>query len=77
MRWTAPGAFAAAPAVWMLSWIVLSSMCWALLGGGAGFLLSGLGQRGLHLLGAVAEPVAWLLRQCGFERTAVFFSCNQ
>jgi hypothetical protein len=70
---TAPGAFAAAPGFWMLLWIVLSSMCWAVLGGGAGFLLSGLGQRGLRLLSAAARPLAWLFRQCGFERAATFF----
>jgi hypothetical protein len=72
-RWTSPNAFAAAPAFWMLLWIALASMCWALLGGGAGFLLSGLGQRGLHLLSAAAGPLAWLFRQCGLERASAFF----
>ncbi len=64
--------FAAAPSLWMLAWIVLASICWALLGGGAGFLLSGLGQRGLRLLGAIAEPFASMLRRCGLERAAAF-----
>jgi hypothetical protein len=36
-------------------------------------LLSGLGQRGLRLLSAAAGPLAWLFRQCGFERAAAFF----
>lgn len=72
-RLTAPGAFAAAPGFWMLLWIVLACVCWAVLGGGAGFLLSGLGQRGLQLLSAAAGPLAWLFRQLGFERAATFF----
>jgi hypothetical protein len=65
--------FEAAPALWMLVWILLAPACWAVLGGGAGFLLSGLGQRGLRLLGAAAGPLAWLFRACGFERAASFF----
>jgi hypothetical protein len=74
-NWTStrPNAFADAPGSWMLLWIVLASVCWALLGGGAGFLLSGLGQRGLHLLSAAAGPLIWLFRQCGLERAAAFF----
>jgi len=74
-RWTSerPNAFADAPALWMGLWIVLASASWALLGGGAGFLLSGLGQRGLGLLGAAAGPLVWLFRQCGMERAAAFF----
>jgi len=74
-NWTStrPNAFANAPGIWMLLWIVLASVCWALLGGGAGFLLSGLGQRGLHLLSAAAGPLIWLFRQCGLERAAAFF----
>jgi hypothetical protein len=70
---TTPTAFARSPAFWMLLWIVLTSVSWAILGGGAGLLLSGLGQRGLRLLSAAASPVAWLFRQCGFERAAAFF----
>jgi hypothetical protein len=72
-RLTPPSAFAAAPWFWMLVWIVLACGCWAVLGGGAGFLLSGLGQRGLRLLSAAAGPLAWLFRSCGFERAASFF----
>lgn len=74
-NWTSgrPNAFADAPALWMGLWVVLASVCWALVGGGAGFLLSGLGQRGLHLLGAAAGPLVWLFRQCGLERAASFF----
>ncbi|HWG42947.1 MAG TPA: DUF5717 family protein [Gemmataceae bacterium] len=72
-RMAKPNAFAASPGFWMLLWIVLASGCWAILGGGAGFLLSGLGQRGLRLLSAAAEPLAWLFRRCGFERAASFF----
>ncbi|MHB1424031.1 MAG: hypothetical protein ACYC3I_12715 [Gemmataceae bacterium] len=72
-RWTSPKSFDAAPALWTLLWIGLTSACWALLGGGAGFLLSGLGQRGLRWLRAAAEPLAWLFRQCGLERAAAFF----
>ncbi len=72
-RLTQPSTFAGAPWLWMAIWIVLASACWAVLGGGAGFLLSGLGQRGLRLLGAAAEPLAWLFRRCGFERLAAFF----
>jgi hypothetical protein len=72
-RLTPPSAFAAAPWFWMLVWVVLACSCWAILGGGAGFLLSGLGQRGLRLLSAAAGPLAWLFRQCGFERAASFF----
>lgn len=72
-RLTPPSAFSAAPPFWMLVWVVLASICWALLGGGAGFLLSGLGQRGLGLLSAAAGPLVWLFRQCGFERAASFF----
>ncbi|HTU92657.1 MAG TPA: hypothetical protein VMF69_21430 [Gemmataceae bacterium] len=73
MRWTSPKSFADAPAVWTLLWILLASACWALVGGGTGFLLSVLGQHGLHLLGAAAGPLVWLFRQCGLERAAAFF----
>ncbi len=72
-HWTSPTSFVDSPGVWMLLWIVLASASWALLGGGAGFLLSNLGQRGPHLLGAAAGPLVWLLRQCGLERAAAFF----
>jgi hypothetical protein len=77
-NWTAkkPDAFAAAPALWMALWMAVASVCWALLGGSAGFLLSGLGQRGLSLLGAAAGPVAWLFRQFGLERASAFFHLN-
>ncbi len=71
-HWIAAAKFAAAPSLWMLAWIVLASICWALLGGGAGFLLSGLGQRGLCLLGAIAGPFASMFRLCGLERAAAF-----
>jgi hypothetical protein len=72
-HWTSPTSFSDAPARWTLLWIVLASACWALVGGGTGFLLSGLGQRGLHLLRAAAGPLVWLFRQCGLERAAAFF----
>jgi hypothetical protein len=72
-HWTSPKHFAEAPAVWTLIWIALASACWAIVGGGAGFLLSSLGQRGLHLLRASAGPLVWLFRQCGLERAAAFF----
>jgi hypothetical protein len=72
-RWASPTSFADAPAVWTLLWIALASACWALVGGGAGFVLSGLGQHGLHLLSAAAGPLVWLFRQCGLERAAAFF----
>ncbi len=72
-HWTSPKSFADAPATWTLLWIVLASACWALVGGGTGFLLSGLGQRGLQLLRAAAGPLAWLFRRCGLERAAAFF----
>jgi hypothetical protein len=72
-HWTSPTSFADAPARWTLLWIVFVSSCWALVGGGTGFLLSGLGQRGLHLLRAAAGPLVWLFRQCGLERAAAFF----
>jgi hypothetical protein len=72
-RMARPNAFAASPGFWMLVWIALASACWAILGGGAGFLLSGLGQRGLRLLSVAAGPAVWFFRQCGFERAASFF----
>jgi hypothetical protein len=72
-HWTSPTSFADAPARWTLLWIVLASACWALVGGGAGLLLSRLGQRGLHLLRAAAGPLVWLFRRCGLERAAAFF----
>ncbi|HTU20522.1 MAG TPA: hypothetical protein VMG10_20845 [Gemmataceae bacterium] len=65
--------FAAAPGSLMALWILLASVCWGLVGGGAGFLLSGLGQSGLRLLSAAAGPLIWLFRQCGLERAAAFF----
>ena len=71
--WTSPKSFADAPAVWTLLWIMFASTCWALVGGGAAFLLSGLGQHGMHLLRAAAGPLVWLFRQCGLERAAAFF----
>jgi hypothetical protein len=74
-RWTSnkPNIFAETPALGMVLWIALASVSWALLGGGAGFLLSGLGKRGLQLLAAAAGPLVWLFRQCGLERAAAFF----
>jgi hypothetical protein len=72
-RLARPGSFAGAPGLWMLVWMALASLCWAVLGGGAGFLLSGLGQGGLRLLGIAAGPLVWLFRRCGFERAAAFF----
>jgi len=72
-HWASPTSFADAPAAWTLVWIVLASAWWALVGGGAGFLLSGLGQRGLHLLRTAAGPLVWLFRRCGLERAAAFF----
>jgi hypothetical protein len=72
-HWTSPKTFGDAPGFWMLTWIALASACWALLGGGAGFLLSGLGQRGLQLLNAAASPFVWFFRLCGLERAAAFF----
>jgi hypothetical protein len=72
-RWASPTSFAHAPGIWKVLWIALASACWALLGGGAGFVLSGLGQGGLRLLSAAAEPLVWLFRQCGLERAAAFF----
>jgi hypothetical protein len=72
-HWTSPTSFADAPATWTLLWILLASACWALVGGGTGFLLSGLGQRGLHLLRTAAGPLVWFFQQCGLERAASFF----
>jgi hypothetical protein len=72
-RWTSPQSFADAPATWTLLWIAFVSACWALVGGGTGFLLSSLGQGGLHLLHIAAGPLVWLFRQCGLERIAAFF----
>jgi hypothetical protein len=72
-HWTSPTSFADAPATWTLLWIMLASACWALVGGGTGFLLSGLGQRGLHLLRTAAGPLVWFFQQCGLERAASFF----
>jgi len=72
-HWISPQSFANAPAAWTLLWIVLASACWALIGGGAGFLLSSFGQRGLPLLQAAAGLLVWLFRQCGLERAAAFF----
>ena len=72
-HWTSPTRFSNAPATWTLLWIMLASGCWALVGGGTGFLLSGLGQNGLHLLRAAAGPLVWFFRQCGLERAASFF----
>lgn len=72
-HWTSPTTFADAPAAWTLLWIMLASACWALVGGGMGFVLSRLGQHGLQLLHAAAGPLVWLFRQCGLERAAAFF----
>jgi hypothetical protein len=72
-RLIAPAALASQRPFWMLLWVVLATTSWTFLGGGMGFLLSGLGRRGLRLLSAAASPLAWLFRQCGFERAAAFF----
>lgn len=71
-RWTSPKTFGDAPGFWMMSWIASASACWALAGGGVGFLLSGLGKSGLRLLGAAAGPFVWFFRLCGLERAASF-----
>jgi hypothetical protein len=63
----------ASPVIWLLLWVALASLCWAILGGGAGFLLSGLGQRGITFLRAFAVPFAWLCRVCGLQRAEAFF----
>jgi hypothetical protein len=70
------GAFhswSASPWTCLVVWVALASFCWAVLGAGVGFLLSGLGQWGRQLLEAAARPFAWLCRACGLERTAAFF----
>jgi hypothetical protein len=63
----------ASPLLWLPLWVALASLCWAVLGGGAGFLLSGLGQRGLTLLRLAGEPFAWVCRVCGLHRAEAFF----
>jgi hypothetical protein len=72
-RLSVPSGLASSHVLGLIVWVVLAPLCWGILGGGAGFLLSGLGQRGLRLLALAAEPLAWIFRQCGFERAAAFF----
>jgi hypothetical protein len=54
-------------------WIGLACLCWAVLGGGFGFVLCGLGRWGARLLTAFASPLFWLCRLFGLERAADFF----
>ncbi len=69
-------AFAAAPASGCCCGWCWPRLCWAVLGGGAGFLLSGLGQRGLRWLSAAAGPLAWLFRCAASSAPPRFSSCK-
>jgi hypothetical protein len=64
------------PSPWVATplWLALTSVCWAVLGGGIGFLLFGIGQRGVRLLAAAGSPFAWFFRLCGLQRAAAFFA---
>jgi hypothetical protein len=64
------------PSVWVATpvWIALTVGWWTLGGGGIGFLLCGLGQRGARVLAALASPLAWVCRVCGMERVATLFA---
>jgi hypothetical protein len=67
------GTASASPALGTFLWILLAPMCWAVLGGGAGFLLCGIGRRGARVLAAAGFPLAQLFRLCRMERAADFF----
>jgi hypothetical protein len=67
------GVLPASPWVGTPVWIVLASACWAVVGGGIGFLLGRLGRGGARFLAAAAFPLAWLCRSCGMKRAAALF----
>jgi hypothetical protein len=54
-------------------WVAVASACWAVVGGGIGFLLCSLGPGGARLLGSLAAPLARLCRVCGMKRAADLF----
>jgi hypothetical protein len=64
------------PSPWVATplWLALAAACWALGGGGLGFLLCGLGHRGAKVLAALGAPLAWVCRVCGLERAATLFA---
>jgi hypothetical protein len=67
------GALPASPLVGTAVWIIITSLCWALVGGGVGFLLGSLGRSGSRFLSALAFPLAWLCRVCRMDRLARLF----
>jgi hypothetical protein len=73
VRWTAGGW---APSPWVATplWLIVAAGCWALFGGGIGFLLCGAGPRGARLLAAAAAPLTWVCRLCGMQRAAAYFA---
>jgi hypothetical protein len=62
------------PWVWTPLWLFLTFAYWTVLGGGLGYLLCALGQRGTRLLTAFAWPLAGSLRLCGLGKAAAFFA---
>jgi hypothetical protein len=72
-RMTASRPPTATPWAMLPMWVVLAALSWALIGGGLGFVLARLGQRGAEVLSTIATPMAWMLRTCGLKRAAEFF----
>jgi hypothetical protein len=68
------GGWPSSPWLWTPVWIGLAAACWAVLGGGLGFVLGGAGRRGARVLAAAAAPFAWLFRACGLSQAADFFA---
>ncbi len=67
------GLLPASPWIGTPVWILVACLCWALVGGGIGFVLGSLGRSGTRFLAALAFPMAWLCRVCGLERAAALF----
>jgi hypothetical protein len=57
-----------------LLWLSLASMCWAVLGGGVGFLLCASGPAGTRVLAACAAPLSGVCRWLGHGGLADFFA---
>jgi len=59
--------------LWTIVWIGLAVLSWGAFGALAGFALGFAGERGLHVLRLLGQPMSWVFRLCGFKRAEALF----
>jgi hypothetical protein len=65
---------AASAWLWTPAWMIVSALCWAVLGGTAAFLLRFAGRWGQPLLAKAAAPLAGLLGMLGMKRASAYLA---